>query len=408
MATNVSPDSALTYITHTFDVPPALMLNTTPMETTLTESLLTPGLQTTVRVHSTVDGVPVKNLDDYKGKIVSIDVDRPINTNYGAGRKLRVKQKVYRIGMLRNTAGRPGTRKLMDDRIEEYTIHACDPTILTDAQTLVAKAWKCTTPSSIVSEMLGCIKASAVDVEGSCCPRDYVARSIHPFQVISQQAEAALTGGSPSFLHYMTYEKLGTHKFRSLDSLVKQAAVAVFEYGQTGVAAGGYENPYNAMTYNFPCDFDLLSDLLNGIGVGGVDLSSILSFIPFLAQAGFGGSIPLSGCSKGTVLKIASTNSSQQLGCPDYSQYFALKRQARMGLLEQDKLALNIVVPWNPDLNAGKVIGLVLRNKNDGTLMNYGSGYYLVHTVTHNIKFGGMGTTTLDCVSTTVGQGGKV
>lgn len=395
----------LTKILHSFSVPDYLMAQVTPMETQLTESLLTPGLQTTVKCHSYFDNIPIKNLDLYKGSTCTIDIERPVNGLYGAGTNLKVKQTVYRIGMFKKE-GRPGTRKLMNDRIEEFVIHACDPTILTDAETLVSKDWKCTPPSAIVAEMLACVRARATNVEGSCCPRDWSAQNIHPFQVINLQANAALIGGSPSFLHYMTYENLGTHKFRSLDTLVTQSPVGTFEYGQTGTASTQYANPYAIMSYNFPCDFDLLTDLLNGIGPTGGDLSSIITINPFIK--GIAGSIPLLSCGKSTILKMILSNqgsAGEQLSCPDYAPLYALKRQARMSLLEQDKLALNMIIPWNPDINAGKVIRLILRNKVDGSLLNYGSGDYLIHTVTHTIRYGGYAITMLDCVSTTVGQG---
>lgn len=399
----------LTKIIHKFSVPDYLMAQVTPMETSLTESLLTPGLQTTIKVHSYLDNIPIKNLDLYKGSTVDIDIERPVNGLYDVLTNLKVKQKVYRLGMLKNVSGRPGTRKLMNDNIEEFTIHACDPTLLTDAQTLVSKSWICTPPSAIVSEMLGCVKATATDVEASCCPRNYSAECIHPFQVINQQAEAALIGDSPSFIHYMTYERLGTHKFRSLDSLVKQQPIGPFEYAVTGTANSAYANPRGIMTYNFPCDFDLLSDILNGLGPGGADLSALIAFNPFIRSFTGSGPLNLIGCADGSsVLKAAMTNmgsSGMQLVCPDYAPFYALKRQARMALLEQDKLALNLVVPWNPELNAGKVIKLILKNKVEPTLLNYGSGDYLIHTVTHTIRYGGHATTMLDCVSTTVGGG---
>lgn len=405
-STYVSPgDEILTTIVHTFSVPESVLMQTTPMETILTESLITPGLQTTVRVDSWIDNLPPKNLDTFKNATIGIQIDRAINSAWDAGTSLTVNQTVYRLGCYKKP-DRPGTRKLMNNRIEEYTLHACDPTLLTDANTLVSDNWKCTPPSAIVAEMLACVGARAVDVEPSCCPRDYIARTIHPFQVINQQADAALIGGSPSFIHYMTYENGGTHHFRSLDSLCAQAPIAEYFFDETGISAGGYSYVYGVMNYNFPCDFDLLSDLLNGLGPSGVDSSAIMSFFPFLRQAGFGGTNPILGCAPGsTLLKAALATTEAQGGCPDYSQVFALKRQARMGLLEQDKLALNMVVPWNPDLHAGKVIKLTLVNKTDPSVLVYGSGTYLIHTMSHNIKYGGMAITTLDCVSTTVGGG---
>jgi hypothetical protein len=66
---------------------------------------------------------------------------------------------------------------------------------------------------------------------------------------------------------------------------------------------------------------------------------------------------------------------------------------------------LRLTVPWYPELHAGKVIHIELQNKVENTLLNYGSGDYLIVSLTHNIKRGGMATTTMDCVSTTVGEG---
>jgi hypothetical protein len=82
-----------------------------------------------------------------------------------------------------------------------------------------------------------------------------------------------------------------------------------------------------------------------------------------------------------------------------------LKRQARMGLLERDKIALRITVPCNLDLHAGKVIKLKWENKKEGGGEVYGSGDYLISSMMHHIKLGGLSVTVMDCVSTTVGQG---
>jgi hypothetical protein len=65
------------------------------------------------------------------------------------------------------------------------------------------------------------------------------------------------------------------------------------------------------------------------------------------------------------------------------------------------------MVPWNPELNAGKIIRLRLPNKEDetGATLNYGSGDYLIVSLKHHIKRGQPSTITMDCVSRTVGAG---
>ena len=82
-----------------------------------------------------------------------------------------------------------------------------------------------------------------------------------------------------------------------------------------------------------------------------------------------------------------------------------LLRQARMSLLEEDKIALRLTVPWNPVLHAGNIIEVYFYNKGTNTYDNFGSGYYLIHSMTHNLRTGGYGTTTMDCVSRSVGGG---
>jgi hypothetical protein len=381
---------------------PSLLQEVTPHEIILGESLTTPGLQTTVRVQSYFHNIPIKNLDNFKGTNITIELNRPVLAKYGLPSSMRVSQTIYRLE----------NRTKLNNVVEEYTIRACDQTLLNDAETLVSKSWKCTTPSSIVSEMLrSCAGARTIDVEGSAPARDYVANNIHPFRVIDQQAEAALAGGNdPSFIHYMTYQNLGTHHFRSLRSLTKQSHVMEYFFDETA-SLSGYGNPRAIMTHSFPCDFDLLSDILNGIGPDGANMSSLISFNPFARITSLLGS-QVQGCGNGSaVLKAAMSNfasEQEQNACPDYSQFFALKRQARMGLLEEDKIALKITVPWNPILNAGKIIKVTLNNKNDAKKKNYGSGNYLIRSLTHNIKYGGFATTTMDCVSQTVGSGGIV
>lgn len=378
----------------------------TPVEIILGESLLTPGLQTSVRVHSYIHNLPIKNLDEYKNKNIFLYLERPILQRFGINPVMEVSQVVYRLD----------NRKLINNSTEEFTLHACDQTLLTDAETLVSNFWKCTTPSTVVRQVLSsCAGARSMNIESSTPARDYMAENIHPFQVVAQQANAALADGNdPSFLHFMTYENFGTHHFRSLNKMTKQSPVMEFVYiGETGNNAG-YADPSNIMTYSFPCDFDLLSDILNGIGPNG-DGSSLGLFDQNLKKFSLFGSQVI-GCGVGSgVLKAAMSNfasSQQNNACPDYSQFYLLKRQARMGLLEQDKIALRITVPFNTSLNVGKVIRVKLYNKQavetrnaQGNILNYGSGDYLIMSMTHNIKQGGFATTTMDCVSETVGSG---
>jgi hypothetical protein len=251
-----------------------------------------------------------------------------------------------------------------------------------------------------------------MDIERSDPARDYIAENIHPFQVVSQQANVSLAeGDDPSFVHYMTYQNMGTHHFRSLKTLSQQEPVMTFLETETGISAG-FGFPFSIMTYSFPCDFDLLSDVLNGISTGGRDINSVVVFNPRDGNFSLVGDQTL-GCGIGQgVLKIAQTNTNSegdQDTCNMGVEKYLLKRQARMSLLERDKIALRLTVPFSPILNVGKVIEIDLMNKEAMVMGDkvpvYGSGKYLILHMFHEIRKGGYATTTMDCVAVTVGSG---
>ena len=386
-----------------------LLKDFTVREVMLAESLLTPGLQTSVKIQSYIHSTPIKNYDVLKGRNIAINVSRPILGKYKFKTDLDVSQTIYRLGGRSSTnPNATDNRKMVNRSVEELTLHACDDTLLNDAANLVSKSWKCTTPSAITAEVLAsCAGAKRLKIEPSDPARDYVAENKHPFQVVAQQANAALAAGNdPSFVHFMTYEDLGTHHFRSLKSMSEQDPIVELEYNMVG---SSYSIPYSIMNYTFPCDFDLLSDILNGVGASGADISSLAIFNPLTGLFSMLGNQAV-GCGMGGgVYKIAMSNqgsAQDQFMCPDFVSTYLQKRQARMALLEKDKIALRLTVPWNTIYNVGKVIRIKLYNAEVGTKgFNYGSGDYLITSLIHNIKSGGYSTITMDCVSKTVGQG---
>jgi hypothetical protein len=389
-------------------VPTPLVQELTLREITLAESLLTPGLQTSLKFHNYIHR-PIKNLDQFKGKNINIEVKRDILEKYGLPSILKTTQRIYRLD----------NRKLINNNNEEYILHACDDTLLNDARNLVSKSWKCTGPTYIVTDVLAnCAGASKIDASEMATPiRDYIAENIHPFQVVTQQANAALAGGSdPSFLHFMTYDingGAGIHHFRSLKSLTSQEPVisrdTPFTYQETG-SITGYGNPLSIISYSFPCDFDLLSDILNGVDLNGQVINAVTTTNPLTSQVSLFGNQAL-GCGLGGgnyyVSKTNLSSESQQDSCRFDVEQYLQKRQARMGLLEQDKVALRLTVPWSPILHAGSVIVIhLIRKEGESTdYPLYGSGVYLVSSLIHNIKNGGYSTTTMDCVAQTAGQG---
>lgn len=382
-------------------------------EIVMAESLLTPGLQTSILVNSFLhaspksesEAEPPKDYDDYKERLMSIYVERPILKKYDMPYKMEVSQRVYRLD----------SRKLVNNNNEQFRLHACDDSLLNDARSLVSKSWPCTSPSAIVSEVLQTcvgVPSDRLDVENSSPMRDYTAENIHPFQVVTQQANAALANGNdPSFVHYMTYENFGTHHFRSIASLAKEEPPIskAFLYSETG-ATSGYANPYSILTYSFPCDFDLLSDILNGVDTDGSFINSLVTFNPLAATYSLFGNQSL-GCGiGGGVYNTSKTNYDTEQAqdmCRMEVEKYLLKRQARMALLEQDKIALRFTVPWNPLLHAGKTVDVELKRKGTKNANDflYGTGRYLIVNMVHNIKNGGYSTTTMDCVAQTAGQG---
>lgn len=87
------------------------------------ESLLTPGLQTFVRVQTDMNLIPTKNLDEFKGKAIKIRMQREILKDFGFEKEMRVNQTIYRLS----------ERHLFGPNIEEFVLHACDPSLLEDA-----------------------------------------------------------------------------------------------------------------------------------------------------------------------------------------------------------------------------------------------------------------------------------
>jgi hypothetical protein len=389
------------------------LIQFTPKEILLGESLLTPGLQTVVTAHSAIYIPPGKDFDKLKGKDISFTLEW---TEDGADeatksdRQLKIKDNhvVYRMDNRKfhpvNTGG-----------VEEFSLHATDKTMLNDAKKLVSKSWKCTKPSEIVEKMLDEVEAKGKKVEKADPARDYIAENIHPFQVIAQQSNVALADGDPSFIHFMTYPEgkdgKPTHHFESLKSLCKGKSVQTFKYSETGLgidgndAKGHYGTPEAILSFQFPCDWDQLADILNGINEQGQNKNSG----SFLDQAvkKFGGMFN-GGDAPGFNMKEGLSNKESgkdRDSCNLDVETHLLKRQARMSLLERDKIALRIVVPWNPLMHAGKIITLEWKNKYKDDKDVYGHGDYLILNMTHTIRYGGFSTTTMDCVSQTVGGG---
>lgn len=393
--------NSLTQFVVSIEVPFGLLNQVSLVEFSLTESLMTPSLTTKILIQNARHIGYVKNLDMYANAIVNIQMYRPLWGDY-----LNVQQVLFKISQ----------RDPVNYQYDQMYLNCVDNTLLRNAATRVSKSYKCTTPSAIVNDMLGLVGAGNRVVEGSSPVRTYFAENVHPFQVIANQADQALAIGSdPSFFHYMTYENYGTHRFESLRNMARQSPIAEFVYNEKTVTDKTYSDPKEIMAYNFPCDFDLLSDILNAVDVDGVDQKSLTVINPFNGiQSILGNQTQTSGMG-GLVADASFTNkgsASAEGNCEIDVEKYRLRRQARLGLLEQDRIPLRLTIPFNPNMFSGKTIDVKFNNKiitpeTVNTVPDYGSGTYLITAVTHTVKVGGFATTVMDCVSRSVGFGGQ-
>lgn len=372
-------------------VPDTYLYESSISSLTLVESLLTPSIHATVQVQDSIYWAPngqVKDLNKFKGKNLHISLFKK-----DLKKELLLKLPIYRID----------NRRMMNMQLESYNMNAIDGDALVNAQLRVAKQWVCKTPFYIVSEILDNMGAAHAIVEDCTPTRNYSATNIHPYQVLSEQAEVALANGNdPSFVHFMTMENVtGTHNFRSISKMASQGPTAYYVWNEKGTTEAGFSNPFSIMSYEFPCDFDLLSDIMNGVG----NSSAIIENLQNGTISLFGKQDQKMGIGAG-LTKNALTDYGSSEGCDVNVQKYLHLRQARMSLLEQDKIGLRLTVPFNPDLHAGQVINAMFINK-DGAKgqPEYGSGDYMICSLSHTYKAGGFGTTTLDCVAETVTAG---
>lgn len=393
-------------------------------EVSLTESLSLPGLVSTIIVQSATNTdrqnqvttaesqTPIKNLDEYYGKKAGIVADRPIIRDlYGDTLKstFTTSQTIYRLS----------NRVKVNYNIEQFQLDLCDTSLLYDAKQYISKSWKNVTPDEIVRDVLAPFPNMNLEIEKVKPKQDYISNFLHPFQIVNQMADLSLSDVNtldPSLVHFMTYQTIKgedhpTHNYRSLTAMAKQEPVFNFAYSAKDTQDLNYSLPSDIMTYSFPLDFDLLSDLLNGVDETGksfVQMNVLNTLSNKISTFG-----PLFGpvASLFSVLGESPWLEATNLGTEDIqnsapmaSEQIKILRRARMGLIEQSNLALRFTIPFAPFLNAGRTVTVHFSNTQNGTPL-YGTGKYLIVNMTHNIKLGGMGTTTLECVSDSVSRG---
>jgi hypothetical protein len=397
-------DAGTDFIITIPDADQSLFIEHAVHSVTLTESLLSPSVYIAINCHDKThtDG-SIKDLDNLAGTTVNIEIERPINGKFNTAQEISISsQRLYKLS----------NRQPRNHETENYTMNACHPSLLKNAATRMSKSWNCTPPDRIAEDALAnCLKQKNLYIEQSTPERTYFAENIHPFQVVAQQADVALSNNNdPDFLHYMTFEQSGTHRFESLNKMTENPVVAEFVYSESGDIEKYYYDPRNILSFEFPCDFDLLADILNGVDEDGLDQNALTVTNPKTGIISLLGNQDMS-CGQGGPRNCNSfTNINDKQNCDIDVEKHKLRRQARLSLLDQGKIALRIIVPWNPDLHAGKMIHVTFWNKDhSGDTMrrteDYATGEYLISSMTHHLKAGGYGVTALDCVSKTVGAG---
>ena len=378
-------------------VPP----DTSVKEVIIGESLLNPSAHVAVTLQSAIYTDYYKDWNQYRcaPMILNITDDNDQNP-----RTMVVKQQVYRCDNRHFS-------NLNTGQIEELTLHACDETILKDAEVTMEQSWKCSTPSAVVKEALQKIGATNSIVESSGPPRPYVAESIHPLQVIQQQANAALYGDDPSFLHYMTINDAtgeNIHHFSPLSRLGKTTPYPIYA-SDTAITGGkGFSDTFRdfnvAVNFTFPCDFDVLTDILNGINCDGINLNQTRTINLSNGVSDAVGALDMAMGMANKLMAITNLGTAEQhKSCETNVEKYLHKRQARMALLDRDKIALRITIPWSPWLHVGNKIDFIWTDRFDPTKKLYGSGEYIIAHMTHNIQFGGYAVTNLDCIANTFG-----
>jgi len=381
----------------------------TVKEVVVGESLLNPSAHTVVTLQSAMYTAP-QNWDLFRCQPITVSISDNNNDAGSINRTMQISQHIYRCDNRKFTSLNTG-------QVEELSLHSIDNAILKDAETIFEKSWKCASPGAVVTEALQKIGVNRVRFSpGTTGPgRPYVAESIHPLQVVQQQASVALwDGNDPSYVHYNTIDEnsgQNIHHFRSLGELMsnrhKPYHLFAGDTGITGLTAFAYSfaplGMRTAVSFSFPCDYDVLSDVLNGINCGGKYINDVKTFN--LADGSFNSAMGALSTA-GNIFKslTMSGTAKQQNACETNVEKYLLKRQARMGLLDRNKIALRITIPWSPWLHVGQMIHFHWYNRYDPSLEQYGSGKYLILHLTHNIQYGGYAVTNLDCIANTYGS----
>lgn len=374
------------------------------------ESLLSPMPTITLKVTDTTH--LIKNLYNWKMKgnqppNVKINLLNPYIEDTLKRNLLIDNMKIYRID----------GRKPINYHTEEFNIHIIHGTAFNNQIARMSDYYKKTELSRIVEDAFQSLGVtSASEAEKTEIIRNYMSNNQHPFQVISEIADMSMIGNRAPFLHYMTLENIvGKHYFKSLNSLVvKNKVTGTYKYNEKGFNKQ-LVDPYNIMSYEFPCDFDTLLDLSGGI-VHNYDLykdhkPSMVSINPFDSEVylvdgkshgsrttqGFGGVLNTGAWSNINMFEDSKGGIADQ---PSQVEKYLHRRSEILSFLHRERVDLKITIPFTPERHVGDKINVEFFSKRigNGDQKDFGSGEYLVVHMTHNIKVGAYGTSTLECI----------
>jgi hypothetical protein len=434
--------SYLTNIIAGIDVDKELREEFTLRNVEFLESLLMPGLQTTLNFDS-VSSIPeeVKNYDEFRGAEVHIEAKRPILDTYNdtedatkftnsfISDNLQTSQVIFKMTK----------RKRKNNAVDGLTLVACDPSMIYNKLTrLTAQYYD--EPADLIIRKILAKTTDEIKTNTAQMIDEYTDDGSEPFRSVARISNMALSarGNDPSFLHWMTYKKgddaktnTPTHHWESLDELVRKPVEWIFTYSDKVRTDDNYANPKDVMDYEFPTDFDFLSDINNGYNVDGsfntkasqvdtVNGTAAVKLPPLNSTDsswnplkwlwnGFNfGNKVLFNTMQGEGPTIFTTRSSVD---PDTDQARennrTAVRKARLSLLAKDRINLRFRVAFNPNISAGSMVRFLLLNRDEESSKTdkylYGSGDYLVSSLVHTVKLGGLGYTVMDCVSNSKG-----
>lgn len=228
------------------------------LEIYIQESLLSPMPSMTIKVMDTTQ--LIKNLFYWKvnkGQPPKVKIN--LINPYIDGKKgiLIDNLRIYRLD----------NRRLINYNAEEFNIHMVHDTAFNNMTGRMSHHYKKTELSKVVEDaMLSIGLSGSSDIEKTDLIRNYVSNNQHPYQVIAEIADMAMKGNRAPFLHYMTFENvIGKQYFKSLNTLVvKNKVTGTYKFNEAG-RNKQLIDPYNIMSYEFPCDFDTLLDMSQGI-----------------------------------------------------------------------------------------------------------------------------------------------